>query len=67
VIDGMRITLHLGLGTWLKVDGEFVSKSEWSINHFEMMTGLTPAMFEKYYDRLNPYYEDPMGSIGNYI
>jgi len=55
VRNGKMVTLHLGLGDWLEVDGKKVSKYEYGgegmspEEKFEILTGMNTDEFMKYY------------------
>lgn len=68
-VNDRTYTLHTGLGTWLKVDGQKVGEDleeEWIIYRWEVLTGLTIEQFDRHYCRIHPYFEDPMGSFSQY-
>lgn len=72
--NGISYTLHEGLGVWLKVDGQIFEVSACGMEHedavagkFTEMTGMTPIQWEKAYNRVHPYVEDPMGSLSDYV
>lgn len=68
--NGRTVKLHCGLGTFLTVNGRRVvdSHSDAELaSIFEEMTGISPKQFEKYYDRVHPWFDDPMGNPSDYI
>lgn len=61
------VTAHMGLGSSLSIDGEEVTRDEADVvEHFERLTGIPLRKFAKYYERVHPYFEDPMGSPSMY-
>lgn len=68
-VNGNETRLHLGLGCWLKLNGEmFVPyDEELAVKIWINITGLTPDQFTKAYWRRWPYYPDPMGHPSMYI
>lgn len=67
--DGVEIVLHLGLTSRLTVQGETLAEhdDELCAEEFETLTGIPMNKFERYYYRVHPYFEDPMGHPSQYI
>lgn len=75
--NGIRYVAHLGLAEWMKVvyprDDEHprghevkVAEFEHVERAFEYLTGIALRRFEEYYERVHPYFEDPMGHPSMY-
>ena len=72
-VNGRTYTAHMGLACWLRVaegrrsktlvqhDSEKVEKT------FERFAGFRLRDFDRYYDRIHPYFDDPMGNPSDYI
>lgn len=68
---GHRYELHSGLAVWVEVDGvreDLTGKDydDGGFARFEELTGYGPDQWEKWYYK-HIYFEDPMGSLGDYI
>lgn len=62
------ITLHCGLGVWLIWNGVRITDDEdMAVALFEFRTGMTVAQFDRAYDRVHPYVDDPMGPLSRYV
>lgn len=67
-INGVEHELHLGLRTVYYVDGSCTSEiEETAIQMWIEATGLTVDQFDKAYNRVHPYFPDPMGHPSQYI
>lgn len=69
-VDGSKldVTLHLGLALWVSINGrKTASYDHNAVAKFYDLTGLGIDEFERAYDRVHPYFDDPMGSPGDYI
>ena len=71
--NGKVTTLHMGLGVWMESSsGKLLyarsdAQERAIIRWFEIRIGMTMERFNKAYYRVHPYFEDPMGSISDYI
>jgi hypothetical protein len=69
-LNGVAITLHMGLATWIKIDGKRIDDhtpdSSLAPLLFERHTGLTVYTFNEAYNRIHPYFDDPMGKLSDY-
>lgn len=74
--NGKVIVLHTGIGVSLTefngtrkaAQGENIEAEEQTlIKEFEHTIGMSVKLFDKIYDRLHPYFEDPMGGPGMYV
>jgi len=62
VQNGVKITAHMGLIAWLSVAGDkVVCGEEDVVKCFELITGISLEVFDRYYERVHPYVPDPMG------
>lgn len=50
--NGQNITLHLGLCVYVKDNNKILAHEEEAENIFEQLTGFTPDLFEKSYDKI---------------
>jgi hypothetical protein len=71
VNDGVTrtVTLRAGLGIRIEVNGKVMIEgydSEDVVGIFEELTGLSMDKFRRSYNRVHPYFEDPMGSLAMY-
>lgn len=67
VQNGIEIAARFGLGSYLTIAGNTVVCGDDDVTKsFELITGIHPTAFDRYYYRVHPYREDPM-PIGDYI
>lgn len=74
-VNGEDCTLHCGLDCYISVDGERVlGYGDVCGDHVEdlivgtwcAMVGMDPDQFDRAYERVHPYFDDPMGSLRDY-
>lgn len=59
VTDANRVTIHMGLGVWLEVDGVTTQERHSGPSgkelqaEFERLTGISIGKFEEYHDRIH--------------
>ena len=67
------VKLHMGLVVWLEIKDAFRSVARVHDEApalealFEKATGISPRNFLRYYERVHPYFDDPMGNPSDYI
>lgn len=66
--NAKRVTVHLGLGDWIKVNGKKIhlKQQEDIYRKFQCHTGLSLHQAKKIYDRLNPWFDDLIGDPYSY-